>query len=153
MKTHLILGVACVILGSSPALAQSSTSTTAAQPDGSTTTTTKTVKKDNTGTLGGAGAGAVAGALVAGPIGAVVGGVAGAAVGHTIAPPKEVRSYVTTQTAPPAAYSGPIDIGKRLDGDIAWRDVPDNPRYHWAHLNDERVVIDDNHTVVAVYTD
>ena len=68
------------------------------------------------------------------------------------APPKEVRAYVTTQVAPPVGYAGTPDLGKRLDGGIAWQDVPDHPRYHWARLNDERVVVDDRHTVVAIYT-
>ena len=152
MKKYMLLGAACALLAG-PALAQSTTVTQ--NPDGSTTTTThETVtKKNNGGTVTGAAGGAVAGAVVGGPIGAVVGGVAGAAVGHAVAPPTEVRTYVTRQQTTPATYEGDIEVGKRIDGPVAWQDVPSYPKYHWAHLNHERVVVDDNHNVVAVYTD
>ena len=152
MNKTLIVGAACAALAFGPALAQT-TSTTVDQPDGSTTTTTKTVRKDNSGTAGGAAGGAIAGAVVAGPIGAVVGGIAGATVGHSIAPPTEVRTYVTTQSVAPATYSGPVEIGKPIAGEVEWREVPRYSKYHWARLNGERVVVDDSHKVVAVYTD
>jgi hypothetical protein len=29
--------------------------------------------------------------------------------------------------------------------------VPSYPKYHWAYLNGQRVVVDNQHTVVAVY--
>jgi hypothetical protein len=149
MKT-LILGAAFVALASSSAMAQTSTSTTVDQ--GPTTTTTTTVQKDHGGTAPGAVGGAVAGALVAGPIGAVVGGVVGATVGHVVAPPSEVKTYVTTQTVDPVAYSGKIVIGKTVDGEVVWREVPSNPKYRWAYLNGQRVVIEsDSGHVVAVY--
>ncbi len=154
MKTYLVLGAACAVLSAAPALAQTNvSSSTTVNADGSTTTTKETVKKDNTGTVGGAAGGAVAGAVVAGPIGAVVGGIAGAAVGHSVAPPTEVRTYVTRQTTAPAAYQGHIEMGKSIDGQVTWMEVPSYPKYHWAHLNDERVVVDDNNKVVAIYTD
>ena len=155
MKTFLLLGAACAALAISPALALAQdhvSSTTTENTDGSTTTTTKEVKKSGGGTAPGAVGGAVAGAVVAGPIGAVVGGIAGATLGHTVAPPSEVRTYVTTQTADPIAYQGPVEVGKPIAGSVTWRDVPNQPKYHWARLNDERVVVDDNHNVVAVYT-
>ena len=127
-------------------------STTVQSPDGATTTTTETVKRDHGGTAPGAATRVVAGALVAGPIGAVVGGIAGATVGHSIAPPGDVKTYVTTQTTPPVAYSGDVSVGKTISGDIAWQDVPSYPKYSWAHLNGQRVVIDnDTHKVVGVY--
>jgi hypothetical protein len=152
MNKYMLLGAACALLAG-PALAQSTSVTQ--NPDGSTTTTTKetVVKKDNTGTVGGAAGGAIAGAVVAGPVGAVVGGVAGAAVGHSVAPPTEVRTYVTRQTTAPTAYQGQVEVGKPIAGSVTWQEVPDYPKYHWAHLNHERVVVDDNHNVVAVYTD
>jgi hypothetical protein len=152
MKTTLTLAAACAALALAPAaFAQDNTRTTTVEhADGSVTT--KTVEKDHGGTAGGAVGGAVAGAVVAGPIGAVVGGIAGATVGHSIAPPKEVRTYVTTQDAPPVAYNGRVEQGKHFDGEVAWRDVDGYPKYHWAHINDERVVVDENHNVVAVYT-
>lgn len=78
-------------------------------------------------------------------------GTAGASAGHIKAPPAAVRAYVTTQVAEPAGYAGPVDIGERLDGNVAWRDVPGHPGYHWARLNDERVVVDDRRRVAAIY--
>jgi hypothetical protein len=154
MKTHLLLGAACLSLTAvAPAFAQTSERTTTTQnADGTATTTTSTVKKDSGGTVPGAAGGAVAGAVVAGPVGAVVGGIAGATLGHAAAPPSEVRTYVTTQKSAPIAYSGTVEVGKTIDGQIVWQDVPRYPKYHWAYLNDERVVVDDNHNVVAVYT-
>ena len=152
MKTYLLLA-ACASLMAAPAFAQTTIRSDSTQnADGSTTTTTKEVKKNNGGTVGGAAGGAVAGALVAGPIGLVVGGIAGATVGHSIAPPTEVRTYVTTQTAAPIAYQGQIEVGKPVAGTVTWLDVPSQPKYHWARLNDERVVVDENHNVVAIYT-
>ena len=95
----------------------------------------------------------MAGALVAGPVGAVVGGVAGATVGHTVAPPTEVRTYVTTQTVAAGRLSGPGRSRQdRSTAHVVWMDVPSQPKYHWARLNDERVVVDENHNVVAIYT-
>jgi Protein of unknown function (DUF1236) len=146
MKT-LILGAAFMAAASTSAMAQ----TTTTVDQGATTTTTTTVQKDHGGTAPGAVGGAVAGALVAGPIGAVVGGVAGATLGHAVAPPTEVKTYVTTQTVDPVQYSGKIVVGKSVDGDMVWREVPSYPKYHWAYLNGQRVVVDSHHTVVAVY--
>jgi hypothetical protein len=150
MKHYLTAGMACLCLAAAaPAFAQT---TTVENPDGGTTTTTKSVETKQGGTASGAVSGAIVGAVVAGPIGAVVGGVAGAAIGHSIAPPSQVRTYVTTQSGPPVAYSGPVAVGRTLDGDVIWQDVPDYPKYRWAYLNGQRVVIDnDSHKVVAVY--
>ena len=153
MKHYLLIGASglCLLVSSS-VFAQVSTSTTVANPDGSATTTTETVKKDHGGTAAGAAGGAIAGAVVAGPIGAVVGGIAGATIGHTVAPPGGVKTYVTTQTTEPIAYQGDLAVGDRVDADIPWRTVPDYPKYSWARLNGERVVIDnDTHKIVAVY--
>ena len=153
LKKTLFLSCAIAVLAAAPVLAQTTVrSTTTENADGSATTTTKTVKKDGGGTAGGAVGGAVAGAVVAGPIGAVVGGIAGATIGHSVAPPKEVRTYVTTQDSPTLAYQGTLELNKRVDGDIAWRDVQGYPKYHWARLNEQRVVVDDDHNVVAIYT-
>ncbi len=151
MNRYMLLGAACALLAG-PALAQSTT--VRENADGSTTTTTRetVVKKDNSGTATGAVGGAVAGAVVAGPIGAVFGGVAGAAVGLTVAPPTEVRTYVTRQQTAPIAYQGQIEMGKPIEGSVTWLEVPSYPKYHWAYLNNERVVVDDNHNVVAIYS-
>ena len=149
MKTSILIAAAVAAIAITPALAQDRTTVTQ-HADG--TTTTKTVEKDPGGTAPGAVGGAVAGALVAGPVGAVVGGIAGATVGHAAAPPTEVRTYVTTQNTPSIAYQGQIEVGKTINGDtITWMEVPKYSKYHWAYLNSERVVVDENHNVVAVY--
>ena len=140
MKNHLLILGCCSTLLAAPVLAQT--------VDEQTTV----VKEDHGGTAKGAVAGAVASAVVAGPVGLVVGGVAGAVIGHSVAPPTEVRTYVTTQEVAPVSYGRPIEVGHRVDGDVTWRDIPDYPRYHWAYLDGHRVVIDSQtHNVVEVY--
>jgi hypothetical protein len=141
MKTYLMLGAACLTMAAAPAFAQ----TVEEQH-------TVVVQKDHGGAAPGMVGGAVAGAMVAGPVGAVVGAVAGATIGHSIAPPSEVRTYVTTQSVATVRYEDKIVVGKRLNGDIVWYEVPSHPTYRWAYLNGQRVVIDnESRNVVAVY--
>jgi hypothetical protein len=64
-----------------------------------------------------------------------------------------VRTYVTRQQTAPASYQGQIEVGKPIEGSVTFQEVPNYPKYHWAHLNNERVVVDDDHNVVAIYTD
>lgn len=153
MKTLLMLSAACLCMAAAaPAFAETSQTTTVENANGSTTTTTESVKKDHGGAVPGAVGGAIAGAVVAGPVGAVVGAVAGAAIGHSMAPPGEVKTYVTTQNDVPRVYAGTVEMGKTVDGDVIWQEVPNYPKYSWAHLNGQRVVIDnDSHKVVAIY--
>lgn len=140
MNLKMLLGVACLSLTAVSAVAQD------------TQTTTVVEKKPSGGAAAGAATGAVAGAVVAGPVGAAVGAVAGAVVGHSVAPPKEVRTYVTTQTVAPVAYDQPVVVGHTVDGDVTWLDVPSYPKYRWAYLGSHRVVVDAvTHKVVAVY--
>ena len=142
MKTYLLLGSAFLALSAVPALAQPVEERTVV------------VEEHKGGAAAGAVGGAVAGAVVAGPVGLVVGAVVGATIGHAAAPPTEVRTYVTGQTVVSTRYGGreTIVVGKTVDGDIIWREVPAQPRYRWAYLNDQRVVIDnDTRTVVAIY--
>jgi hypothetical protein len=141
MKSSLILGVISAAIVAGPVLAQT------------TEERTTTVEHNKAhGTAAGAATGAVAGALVGGPIGAAVGGVAGATVGHSVAPPDRVRTYVTRQRVEPTRYSGDIKVGRRVDGDVAWRNIPGQPHYEWAYLGDKRVVVDrSTHDVVAVH--
>lgn len=141
MNKILLAGVACL----------SFSAAVAAQAEPTTTTTT-VVREKTSGTEGGAAAGAIAGAVVAGPVGAVIGAGVGAVVGHTVAPPTEVRTYITTQNPAPVTYSNEIVVGRPINGKVAWLDVPSYPKYRWAYLNGERVVVDtDTHNVVAVY--
>lgn len=141
MKTTLILGATLAVLAAAPAFAQAT--------DQQTTVVTE---KKSGGAAGGAATGAIAGAVVGGPVGAAVGAGVGAVVGHTVAPPKEVKTYVTTQNAAPVTYGHPIVVGKTVDSDVAWLDVPSYPKYRWAYIDGHRVVIDSStHDVVAVY--
>lgn len=149
MNTSIALAAAFALLAG-PALAQSVTQSVTQGDDGSAASTTR---NDNSGTVPGASSGVVAGAVLAGPIGAVLGGIKGAAVGHSVAPPTEVRTYVTHQATAPTAYRDDVEVGKPINGSVTFQDVPNYPKYHWAHLNNERVVVDDSHNVVAVYTD
>jgi hypothetical protein len=113
---------------------------------------TTTVEHKPSGAGAGAATGAVTGAVVGGPIGAAVGAAAGAVVGASVAPPTEVKTYVTHEDVRPTHYDGDIEVGHRAPDDISWMDIPDQPRYRWAYLGDKRVVIDTRtDDVVAVY--
>ena len=69
-------------------------------------------------------------------------------------PPREVRTYVTTQKVAPVTYDQPIVVGRPLEGQISWLDVPNYPKYRWAYVNGRRVVVDaDTRQVVAIYAD
>jgi len=140
MKNGLILSAALLSLAATPMLAQ------VVQEQ------TTVVNKKPSGAGAGAVTGAAAGAVVGGPVGAAVGAVAGAVVGKTAAPPKEVRTYVTTQKVGAVTYGQPIAIGKPLAGQVTWLNVPGYTKYRWAYLDGRRVVIDaDTKNVVAVY--
>lgn len=151
MKRVLMFATGALALAAAaPALAQVVQETTTVAPNGQTQTTV--VEKKPGGAAGGAVAGAAAGAVVAGPVGAVVGGVAGAVAGNTLAPPTEVRTYVTGQTVASVTYPGEVVVGRPIDGAVTWYEVPRYTKYRWAYLNGHRVVVDaSNHTVVAVY--
>jgi hypothetical protein len=85
-------------------------------------------------------------------VGAAVGAVAGAVVGHSVAPPSEVKTYVTRQDVAPVTYGQPIAVGRPVAGEVTWLEVPDYPKYRWAYLDGRRVVVDaETHNVVAVY--
>lgn len=71
---------------------------------------------------------------------------------HVVEIPGEVRTYVTTHDVPVVTYGKPIVVGKTVDGDVVWLDVPSYPKYRWAYVDGHRVVIDaDTKDVVAVY--
>ena len=157
MKTLSILAIACLSASALPAFAQpdesqSSGPPVVVQPAEQQQTTVVTPSAKPSGAAAGAVTGAVAGAVVAGPVGAVVGAVAGAVVGSSVAPPGEVRTYVTTQNATTVAYGQPIAMGRTVDGEVVWMNVPSHPKYSWAYLNGQRIVVDsDTHRVVAIY--
>ena len=117
---HSIGAAAAVVLASGVAFAQSST-------------------------VNGAAGGAVTGAIVGGPVGAAVGGVAGATVGAILEPPpQKVVTYVREAPAPSArvVVKQKVVIGQPLPATVVVTPVPDNPKYAYAVVNDERVIVE-----------
>nr|WP_245884337.1 DUF1236 domain-containing protein [Hartmannibacter diazotrophicus] len=102
------------------------------------------------GTVTGAAGGAVTGAVVGGPVGAAVGGVAGAIVGTVASPPETVQTYVVQQPPPPpVTIQQPVVIGQPLPQQVVLYNVPDNPDYAYAVVNQQRVIVDPNTRVVV----
>ncbi len=96
-------------------------------------------------TVNGAAGGAVTGAIVGGPVGAAVGGVAGAIVGTAIdPPPQRVVTYVREAPAPTerVVVEERVVVGEPLPQTIVFQQVPDNPNYGYAVVNDRRVIIE-----------
>lgn len=106
------------------------------------------------GTITGAAGGAVTGAVVGGPVGAAVGGVVGAVAGTAIdPPPQEVVTYVQDQPAPPATavVVDPVVVGEPIPSEVQVIAVPDHPRYAYAIVNNQRVIVEPHsHKVVQV---
>jgi uncharacterized protein YcfJ len=152
MKTLLLsLGAVGLIMAAAPALAQSTVTTNA---DGSTTTTTQTTVVKDKGSAGagvGIVGGAATGAVVGGPVGAVVGAVVGGVAGMAVDPPKEVKTYITTQQVTPVVYDGPITVGSVLPDTVTEYDVPKYERYRWTYVDGQRLLIDrKSHKIVAI---
>lgn len=95
-------------------------------------------------TVNGAAGGAVTGAIVGGPVGAAVGGVAGAIVGTAIdPPPSTVVTYVRQAPAPePIVVQEKIVVGQALPSTVVVTPVPDNPKYAYAVVNNERIIVE-----------
>ncbi|MEZ2128568.1 MULTISPECIES: DUF1236 domain-containing protein [unclassified Sinorhizobium] len=106
------------------------------------------------GAVTGAAGGAVTGAVVGGPVGAAVGGVAGAIAGAAIdPPPREVVTYVQEQPAPPATavVEEKVVVGKPIPSTVQIIPVPDNPRYGYTVINNQRVIVEpQTHKVVQI---
>lgn len=106
------------------------------------------------GAVTGAAGGAVTGAVVGGPVGAAVGGVAGAIAGAAIdPPPREVVTYVEEQPVPPATavVEEKIIVGKPIPSTVQVIPVPDNPRYGYTVINNQRVIVEpQTHRVVQI---
>jgi hypothetical protein len=96
-------------------------------------------------TVNGAAGGAVTGAIVGGPVGAAVGGVTGAIVGTMIDPPPErVVTYVQQQPIPTEAVvvREKVVVGQPLPATVMITPVPDSPKYAYAVVNRERVIVE-----------
>ena len=96
-------------------------------------------------TVNGAAGGAVTGAIVGGPVGAAVGGVAGAIVGTAIDPPPEkVVTYVREAPAPSTrvVVKEKVVVGQPLPQTVVVTPVPENSKYSYAIVNNERVIVE-----------
>jgi outer membrane lipoprotein SlyB len=113
-----------------------------------------TVASAQEGTVNGAAGGAVTGAIVGGPVGAAVGGVAGAVVGTVLAPPpRKVVSYVEQQPIPEdeVVVREKVVVGQPLPETVRVVPIPDEPKYSYAVVNKQRVIVNpSNRTVVRV---
>jgi hypothetical protein len=99
------------------------------------------------GTVPGVVGGAAIGGDTGGPVGAVVGGVVGGAAGATLTPPPPaVHNYVVTETRRSVPYRGELAVGQRWPSGIALFAIPTGPRYGYAIVNNERVVVDRRRT-------
>ena len=89
--------------------------------------------------------GAVTGAFIGGPVGAAVGGVLGFTAGAAInPPPREVVTYVEEQPVPrkKIVIEERVRVGATLPDVIVVEPVPDNDRYAYAFVNDQRVIVE-----------
>lgn len=106
------------------------------------------------GVVAGAVAGGATGAVVGGPIGAAVGVVAGAVTGAVLdPPPREVITYVQQQPSPvsTAVVEEPVTVGRPLSAQVVVTPVPNYPKYGYAIVNNQRVIVEpQNHKVVQI---
>jgi hypothetical protein len=89
--------------------------------------------------------GAVTGAFIGGPVGAAVGGVLGFTAGAALnPPPREVVTYVEEQPVPQRriVVQERVRVGTTLPESVVIERVPDNDRYAYAFVNDQRVIIE-----------
>ncbi|MBB5535241.1 DUF1236 domain-containing protein [Rhizobium giardinii] len=105
------------------------------------------------GAITGAAGGAVTGAIVGGPVGAAVGGVVGLAAGAALdPPPQRVVTYVEQQPLQQSVViEQPLVVGKPIPRDVVLMPVPEDTRYSYAVVNNQRVIVDPRtHTVVRI---
>ncbi len=96
-------------------------------------------------TVNGAAGGAVTGAIVGGPVGAAVGGVVGAIAGTAIdPPPQRVVTYVREAPVPTerVVVQERVVVGEPLPQTVVLQQVPENPNYGYAIVNDRRVIVE-----------
>jgi hypothetical protein len=92
-----------------------------------------------TGVVGGA----ATGAIVGGPVGAVVGGVVGGTMGAALEPPPaEVRTYVRRERGPSVRMQEEIVVGEPLPPRVKLHTVPKHPKYRFAIINEQRVIVE-----------
>jgi len=102
----------------------------------------------------GAAGGAVTGAIVGGPVGAAVGGAVGAVAGIAIDPPPEqVVTYVSQAPVPAetVVIKEKVVVGAPLPETVIVQPIPEEPRYAYAYVNEQRVIVEpSSRTVIQV---
>ncbi|WP_183758945.1 MULTISPECIES: DUF1236 domain-containing protein [unclassified Rhizobium] len=96
-------------------------------------------------TVTGAVGGAATGAIVGGPVGAAVGGIVGGVAGTVLdPPPQQVVTYVQQAPAPSTrvVVKEKVVVGQPLPQTVVVTPVPENPKYAYAIVNDERVIVE-----------
>lgn len=96
-------------------------------------------------TVTGAVGGAATGAIVGGPVGAAVGGIVGGVAGSVIdPPPQQVVTYVQQAPAPTTrvVVKAKVVVGQPLPETVVVTPIPDDPKYAYAIVNDQRVIVE-----------
>ncbi|MBB4507998.1 DUF1236 domain-containing protein [Rhizobium leguminosarum] len=96
-------------------------------------------------TVTGAVGGAATGAIVGGPVGAAVGGIVGGVAGSVIdPPPQQVVTYVQQAPAPTEriVVREKVVVGQPLPETVVVTPIPDDPKYAYAIVNDQRVIVE-----------
>ncbi|MBB4576983.1 DUF1236 domain-containing protein [Rhizobium lentis] len=96
-------------------------------------------------TVTGAAGGAAAGAVVGGPAGAAVGGIVGGVAGSVLEPPpQKVVTYVQQAPAPTkrVVVKEKVVVGEPLPETVVVTPIPDDPKYAYAIVNDQRVIVE-----------
>ncbi|RWY79894.1 DUF1236 domain-containing protein [Rhizobium leguminosarum] len=96
-------------------------------------------------TVTGAAGGAATGAVVGGPVGAAVGGIGGGVAGSVIdPPPQQVVTYVQQAPAPTTrvVVKEKVVVGQPLPEAVVVTPIPDDPKYAYAIVNDQRVIVE-----------
>ncbi|MEH7880177.1 DUF1236 domain-containing protein [Rhizobium laguerreae] len=105
-------------------------------------------------TVTGAAGGAATGAIVGGPVGAAVGGIVGGVAGSVIdPPPPKVVTYVQQAPAPTkrVVVKEKVVVGQPLPETVVVTPIPDDPKYAYAIVNDQRVIVEpSSRTVIQV---
>ncbi|ANK86825.1 MULTISPECIES: DUF1236 domain-containing protein [unclassified Rhizobium] len=105
-------------------------------------------------TVTGAVGGAATGAIVGGPVGAAVGGIVGGVAGSVIdPPPPKVVTYVEQAPVPAerVVVKEKVVVGQPLPETVVVTPIPDDPKYAYAIVNDQRVIVEpSSRTVIQV---
>ncbi|MBY2917554.1 DUF1236 domain-containing protein [Rhizobium leguminosarum] len=102
-------------------------------------------------TVTGAVGGAATGAIVGGPVGAAVGGIVGGVAGSVIdPPPQQVLTYVQQAPAPTTrvVVKEKVVVGQPLPEAVVVTPIPDDPKYAYAIVNDQRVIVEPSSRMV-----